>query len=411
MSLSVPKKKELIAEYSYAQKCGKFALALETTFALIFLASSNFSRLSDKLDQAIIIIGISILPTLLSLAYLLVKNKKRIRDLKPNTKYGHLAKADILDVCDSVCNKMGIKPGEVGFYITAEKQINASALTLGLGYLIKNLQVVMLNRATLHALKKQELTSVVAHELAHIYRYPLIFQQALVLRLFNSAAISLSLLTYIPNIFIVAIINGIYQGFISTWFGRFSITIEFLCDDCGAEIAGAEAALRAEFLISKHAETLSDALYYLLKAKKDGQNLNTKDLARLLDDSLSYDCLSSEELTAQIEGNLKNHQAKTQSNFLRHFVSQFFNDNLETEKELEEEFKDLERSRKRTTLGLPSNHKLDLSWFKEIITKMRSSPETPIFRTQNDFNDDGSSHPGPRRRILYLWQEFVEKQH
>lgn len=409
MSLSAPKKKELLAEYNYAQKCGKFALVIETLFALALLLNSNFSKLSDKLDQAIIVLGISILPTLLSLAYLVVKNKKKVQDLKPSTKYGHLTKTDIIDVCDTVCNRMAIKPGDVSFYITGEKQVNASALTLGLGYLIKSLQVVMLNRATLHALKKQELTSIVAHELAHIYRYPLIFQQALLLRLFNSAAISLSLLTLIPNIFVVAVINGLYQGFISAWFGRFSITIEFLCDDCGAEIAGAEAALKAEFLISKHAEALSDALYYLLKAKREGHNLNSKDLARLLEDSLSYDCLSSEELNAQVEGNLKNHQAKVQSNFFQYFKSQVFNDSIDTDQELEDEFKDLEKSRKQATLELPSPHELDINWFKELIARIRDNPQTPLFRTTNDLNDTGSSHPGPRRRILYLWQEFVER--
>lgn len=406
----VPKKSELLLEYEKAQKVGKRLLCIETLLAFVFFLLVDHSKIFSNFAEALILVGLSIAPTLLSLGYYFAKKKKKIQDLKPTVKYGHLGKDDLLAVCAEACSKMGINQADVNFFVTSEKQINASALTLGLGSVFKNLQVVMLNRATLHALKKDELLSVVAHELAHIYRYPLFYQQALLARLGNACLLNLSIFTLFPNVFIVAIIVGSYQALVNRWLGRFSITIEFLCDDCGAEVAGILPALRSEFKVSKHSEILSDAYYQLLKAKKEGRILNTKDLTNLLDASLSYDCVSKEELSSQIETNLNKHQAKMSTSFFQHFKSQIMSDTLDTEDDLEDEFIKLEHSRKTKILELPSHEdELSLDWFSKVVTAIKENSDTPIFRTPNDINDDNSSHPGPRRRMVYLWEEFVER--
>lgn len=405
----VPKKSELLLEYKTAQKVGKRLLGIETFFALLFFIFVDHSKILSSFSEALILVGLSIAPTLLSLGHYFAKKKKKIQDLKSTIKYGHLSKTDLLEVCAEACSKMGIPQGDVSFYVTSEKQVNASALTLGLGSVFKNLQVVMLNRATLHALKKDELMSVVAHELAHIYRYPLFYQQALTLRLVNACLLNLSIFTILPNVFIVAIVVGSYQALVNRWLGRFSIAIEFLCDDCGAEVAGILPALRSEFKVSKHSEILSDAYYQLLKAKREGKILNTKDLTSLLEASLSYDCVSKEELSSQIETNLNKHQAKMSTSFFQHFKSQIMSDTLDTEDNLEDEFIKLEQSRKTKILELPSHEdELSLDWFSKVVAAIKENPDVPIFRTPNDINDNNSSHPGPRRRLVYLWEEFVE---
>jgi Zn-dependent protease with chaperone function len=404
-----PRKKELLADYQRAETLGTWVLGLETLIACLFFVFINHSFILKNLSESLILVGLAVVPTLLSLAYYFAKKKKRVEDLKPTVKYGHLSKNDLLEVCAEACSKMGIQQGDVSFYVTSEKQVNASALTLGLGSVFKNLQVVMLNRATLHALKKDELLSVVAHELAHIYRYPLRYHQALILRLFNSCLLNLSLFTLLPNVFIVALIIGIYQGLLARWFSSFSMTIEFLCDDCGAEIAGILPALRAEFLVSKHSEILSDAYYQLLKAKREGKIINAKNLSALLEESLTYDCVSSEELSAQLEKNINRHQENVSGSFFNHFKSQIMSDTLDTEHDLEDEFIRLSQSRKAKIVDLPTHEgELSLDWFKVLISLVRENPALPIFRTPNDMNDDDSSHPGPRRRLVYLWQEFVE---
>ena len=198
-----PSKTELLSEYQKAETIGTWVLGLETSIACLSFVFVSHSFILKNLSESLILAGLAVVPTLLSLAYYFAKKKKRVEDLKPTVKYGHLSKNDLLEVCAEACSKMGIQQADVSFYVTSEKQINASALTLGLGSVFKNLQVVMLNRATLHALKKDELLSVVAHELAHIYRYPLRYHQALMLRLLNSCLLNLSLFTFLPNVFIV----------------------------------------------------------------------------------------------------------------------------------------------------------------------------------------------------------------
>lgn len=407
MSLRIPNKKDLLSRYQASQKSGKALVLFETLVALLLLTNLDRAVLLARLDEVLILLSVAVLPTILSLAYYFAKKKKKVKDIKPTTRYGHLSKTEILEVCEIACNRMNINPKEVNFYITSDKQVNASALTLGLGFLLKSLNIVMLNRSTLHALKKEELLSVVAHELAHIYRYPVFFQQALLLRLFNTSVIGLFIYTIFPQMILVVIAMGAYQALLSRFFGGDSITIEFLCDDAGAEVAGVLPALRAEFLIAKHSEVLGDAFYFLLKAKRDGQNLSGKDLNALLESSLTYDCVSSEELNAQVQLNLKQHQEKQASSFFQHFKGQVFSDSLDAEDDLEDEYLKLAKIRKISVLELPSHEgELDISWFKEFVSRVKASPDVPAFRSSNDMSDDDSTHPGPRRRMLYLWEEF-----
>ncbi len=70
----------------------------------------------------------------------------------------------------------------------------------------------------------------------------------------------------------------------------------------------------------------------------------------------------------------------------------------------------LQKIRKINVLQLPPHEgELTLAWFKELIGGIRANSQIAVFRTANDLNDDGSTHPGPRKRMLYLWQEFVER--
>ncbi len=409
MGLQVPKRKALLASYARAQRVGKLVVLFEGFLAFSILYLVPHSALLTNPLEALIVLGVAVFPTLLSLAYLFAKKRKLVKDLKPTTQYGHLNRTSILEVCDGACNKMGVKPSDVRFYVTSEKQVNASALTLGLGYIFKNLRIVMLNRSTLHALKKYELQSVVAHELAHIYRYPLFYQEALLVRLFTGSIFGLALLSLSSNVLIAIIVAGIYQGIVGTYFARYSTVIEYLCDDCGAEVAGLLPALRAEFLISKHSETLSEAYFLLLKAKKEGQQLSAKDLNTLLEDSLSYDCLSSEELNATLEKNLKAHKQIRESSFFQYFKAQIFSDSLDADEMLEDEYLDLKKIRSKEVLELPPHEgELTLSWFKEFVSRIKEKPGVPAFRTTNDLDDASSTHPGPRKRMVYLWNEYGE---
>lgn len=409
-TLTVPSKNELLKSYNQAEFYGKLFVMFDLAAAAVCLKYLDYAFFETQQAEVAIVIGLAVLPTLLSLAYVFGRNKKKIEDLRQDVQFGKLRKADIIEVCQTVSQRMKVNYNDVTFYVTAEKQINAGALSLGLGLLSNSLRVVFLNRATLHALRKDELMSVVAHELAHIYRYPLIFYQALLIRLACAAVFYVTLLSVLHNVIIVALIVGVYQGIASNFFSRYSTTIEFLCDDTGAEVAGLEAALRAEYLIGKHAEVLSDAYYLLLKAKVEGSSVSSRSIVQMLEDSMTFDGMSSEELQKQLEAKLHEQEVKASSSFFEHFKAQVFGDSHEGERVIKEELESLELARKIPRLEFHGGEQsaLTMADFKQLVVNLREDPSKPLFRIPSDLDDTGESHPGPRRRILYLWQEFAK---
>ena len=406
MHLVVPQREELLNEYRQAEKYGQWWFFLDLALIALTLVFLNTNQVKNSPLEALILVCASIGPTLLSLLYLYVQKKKRVEDLRPDVRFGEITKANLLKEIQSVFLKMGVSPGDITLYITAEKQVNAAALALGLGRVMPKLRAIYLNRGTLHALSPKELSSVIAHELAHIYRYPLGYQKGLFLHLITATLLALTVWSLGVNLMIALFVIGGYFFCLNFVFARYSQTIEYLCDDCGAEIAGIDAALRAEFRIAQHSEIVSRAYCAALEKKLSGQEISSKDLQAVLEDALTFDPPNAEDLEREVLLRMKSKETRSKNSFF-HFIRDIvFSDSQDALGQHQEILASLKKAAKSPTLELPLGDGFTREWFGELVNRIKAEPSKILFRVPEELSDADSTHPGPRKRMLYLWQSY-----
>ncbi len=408
--VKVPTREKLLGEYQRAESLSKMWLAGEALFMLFAIMFLRSELITHNPAEAAIVFCVSFLPTVFSFLYLAAQKRKRIEDLRAEVRFGSLGKQDIIEAVSSVFQKMGLPQDAAVVYVTGDKNVNAYAVSAGFGFLSKKMRQVILNRATLHSLDKEELRTVIAHELAHIYRYPMTFYRAALLRSLLVGLVGVAIWSRIPSAIVVIIILGVYQWVLNLVFGKYSRTIEYLCDDCGAEIGGIEPALRAEFRVSQHQRTLSRAYLVALEQKLQGAPISAKQLQQVIEDSMTFDPTSAEALEKEVNLRLQKKTAAANESFVQHFKSTVFNDSYEAIEQLEEELENLKAAEKVETVPLPTGPEfepaLSFRWFKELVSRLNQEPNKPLFAIPNDITDDDSSHPSPKKRIVYLWNTY-----
>ncbi len=171
-----------------------------------------------------------------------------------------------------------------------------------------------------------------------------------------------------------------------------------------------EPALRAEFLVAQHAAALSKAYQVALERKLAGQILSQRDIQSIIDDSLSFDPTTAEELEREVTKRLSQHEDRSNSSFFHFLKGIVTSEGPETKTKLEQKLRELRYANSIPTHTFPVSEFLSQSWFTELIGKMEAQPHLALFPVPEELSDEDSSHPSPRKRIAYLWRNFVDRQ-
>lgn len=355
-------------------------------------------------------------PYFLSVLQQYALKKKEIGDLKESTRFGEFDKHRLRALVDDVLRRLDLPPPGPPVYVTADKTLNAGAVHLGLGGFFRSLNGVYLNRQLLHRLTPAELQDVVGHELGHFYRFYLLNQR------FQSVTILLGSLVGL----LVAQIIGLdgYLGVIAlsacgsaTWYFSARLyaangtTIEYLCDDLGAQVHGVITSINGLLKLGADGEMLT-AVHQQELLHRRHSNLHARDIIEAIEAATPYGHTSHEELERAVAESLK----RTAERRRRLSVGRFLefawagdeNEELETEMKKLRDLQLLPRLEWESLLDQPGCIALDERRVAELVERIERNPDQVLFRLPEEVDASVGVHPPTRNRILYLWKNRRE---
>ena len=407
----IPTKQELTERYDKRERIASYFSIVVSILIPVLIVVIDWNTLFNGNLETIIVIGVSLGPTVISLLTLFVTKKKLIQNLKDNYQFGVIYKSDLIEICKTALKKLNLELDNVNFYITGEKQLNAYALALGFGDFFPKKKTVFINKSTLFALDKSELLTIVGHELAHLYKYPQNYHRWFFLYQIFTTLFLLTIWSFYPNIIIVLVSLGILQWLITKITLSDPQDIEFLCDDFGAEVGGLENALKAEYKIATYSEILSQAVYKALLLKAKSNDLSLKKINAIINDSLSYEFISNESVEKELNSRITTKLKNNKQSFFSYFIALFNNDDYSAKDYFEQELKSYKilENYKKIDLSVIDKPKYSIDWFIELRRILINKNANEIlFLTPHELSDQGASHPSNTRRIQYLTSQISQ---
>ena len=379
-----------------------FALAFVVLdWKLVFTAPTN----------SLLIFGIVALPTLVSFGRIIAQKKLSVSDTPANRRVGAYSVADIQMLTRDAERRLGVRPGSTRVFVTREKDLNAAAIRLGLGRVFPSLNAIYLNRPALHVLNREELTSVIAHEIAHNERHYLVWDRYLVAHLIFQIFASLFLRQLAVEreslqLLGPLLVAGVYEFLSSRYHRRFSQTLEYLCDDAGAVVVGVDAAISGEIKIARRSEAHSKVLLHALRRKlDDGVGVSAKEALEELEEAMPFEHIDHDVVKRELDTRLSAIERDRGVFSLKGFLV-FIGvlESWDARNELREELRALEAIHQMPTI----EWKPEFQDTQKLVDTIMSAPNTPLFHCRGEILGEESTHPSPRQRILYLWKSRSE---
>jgi Zn-dependent protease with chaperone function len=416
-AIETPTYQELLADFLNAKRRSYILMTIESSLALYLITKISWTEAIYRWPYTLLVLLVVLGEAILGMLKLYFTNKVSVEKLKDSTRFGAYSKQDIIQIVNDVKLKMKLGALPVNVFITRDKDLNAFALRFGLGPVWGNLNTIYLNRALFHVLDREELVGVIAHELGHISQFSLPWHQYYLFRLFVMSIVTIvvvqivgydntfTLLAPAAAVLLFLKIGSIFQG-------RQSHMLEYLCDSCGAEISGLENAIRSELKLGLRSELHLKILQHALKQNLEGQAVSHKNLIKHYENALPFGELDAEAVKQELSTLLKTTKKNaTEGLSIKGFLSYMgFFESLEAKEELEKQAKDLEKLFKIPRLsGFNPETKIPetRAEIEELIKNIEANPTAPLFHVTNETKDDDSTHPSPRKRILFLWRAYA----
>lgn len=250
------------------------------------------------------LVAVSVLGLFDFLPGLWAANRKRLRTIRADARFGPHSRDSLLASVDRVAAKLGIGR-TCPVYLVRDKDVNAQAVPLSLLPGLGSLATVQLNRSILHLLDEPELESVIGHELGHIFAYAPLAGRCLLVHTAFAAALTLAIADLLGGSELrlgaplLALWPARWLAF-STPVFRIRAT-EFLCDDCGATAAGTEAAMTAQLKIALEQEARTTLVEQVLEARLRGADVPLPVLLATYDAALPFGGVAPDEARAAIQ--------------------------------------------------------------------------------------------------------------
>jgi len=340
------------------------------------------------------------------------QQKRRFEDIKETTRFGELDKYKLQSIYTAAIQRLNIQtakppPG----YVTNDKSLNASALRLG--GLLGGLNGIYLNRQVLYRLSGPEIQSVIGHELGHYFRFRLTGDRFQLLTLVLGAMVGIFViqLVHLEGFFgfvVLAVTSSVFWMINNASKMRYGQTIEFLCDDYGAQLNGVEVSISA--LLKLYADTESKQLIQLEFLARCAHNplLSPKEVLDAIQKATPYGDVADTEMYDTIRRDLKNRARKNQTTSVAGFLD-YIRDNetdeVDHKAELEQQAKmvnQIERLDWESILTDRNQIELSTDQVEQLAQMILASPEKSLFQIP-EIGGDGI-HPPIAARILYLWK-------
>lgn len=413
--ITVPRREALIAQLQSANRNAAVWVVLQVVLLAVIMYWLDFDLLLREPLLSLTAVGLVVMPTLLGLAQFWAQKKKEIGDLREDTRFGVFDKHRLARLRHDTLQRLGLPDERIPVFITADKSLNASAVRLGLAGWFKSFNGIYLNRQLLHHLEPEEVQDIMGHELGHYYQHYLVSDRFRVLTIVLGGTIGLlvaqwiGLESYLAFVG-VAICSWLFWKLAGLQWARHGTTIEYLCDDFGAQVHDVIVSINGLLKLGLDSELQLAIQREAILSGQNGQ-LSAREVVAAVEAAIPYGRCSREEIEERIEKQLRERRAAAQSKSLAGFLNYLWNSDVEAE--AEEELQEQARSLKRLEL-LPR-----LAWEEVMADKSRvhiteqemprlialieSQPQAVLFRLPESASATDDVHPPLRERILYLW--------
>lgn len=359
-------------------------------------------------------------PIVLGIMQSWAQKKKEIGDLREDTHFGQYDKYRLQALFQDTLQKLNLPDEKLPVYITADKFLNAGALHLGFGGFFKSLNGVYLNRQVLHKLEPEEVQDIMGHELGHYYKHYLLGDRfraittalGALLGIYVSQVVGMGSFISMIALSVCATIFWSMSGFQRARQGQ---TIEFLCDDLGAQVHGVEASINGLMKLGADSE-LQQAVLQQAMQSRHYEGLSPAEIMQAVQTAVPYGHVSRDELEKAVEQSLKKQAKQSQQLSLSGFAKYLWNSDLDEEakEEFDEELRKIARIRSAPRLNweslLNDPERLHLSepQIEQLVDMIEAQPTRLLFHIPDEAGSLDGVHPPLKLRILYLWNNRDE---
>lgn len=355
-------------------------------------------------------------PFLMGLAQVWGQKKKRVEDIKESTRFGELDKHKLKFLYQETLKRLKLPVPGPPVYVTSDKSLNAGALRLT--NFITGLNGIFLNRQVLHKLRGEEVQSIMGHELGHYYRFNLAGDRFQVLTVVLGALVGLFAVQKVQlNGFLgFLVLSAISYGFwaISNQYRyKFGQTIEYLCDDLGAQVQGVEQSISGLLKVGLDAEVRSLIYLEVMALNLSNEMLSPEDIAAAIERAIPYGYAGEDELHRSIGNEIKNKKRSNQQTSVSGFIKYMWESDYEDDDEedlkarLEMQARminQIERHDWESVLDDPTDIRLSTRQAEQLVQLIENEPGKHLFRVPEMLGEGDGVHPPIEQRILYLWK-------
>lgn len=355
-------------------------------------------------------------PIVLGIMQSWAQKKKEIGDLREDTRFGQYDKYRLQTLFQDTLQRLDLPDEKLPVYITADKFLNAGALHLGFGGFFRSLNGVYLNRQVLHKLEPEEVQDIMGHELGHYYKHYLLGERfraittalGALLGIYVSQFVGMSSFISMIALSVCATVFWSVSNFQRSRHGQ---TIEYLCDDLGAQVHGVEASINGLMKLGADAE-LQQAVLQQAMQSRHYEGLSPAEIMQSVQMAVPYGHVSHDELETAVEQSLKKQAKQSQQASLSGFAKYLWNSDLEEEakEEFNAELRKIARIQSvprlnwESLLSDPERLHLTYPQIEQLVDMIESQSSHLLFHIPDEAGSLDGVHPPLKLRILYLWK-------
>lgn len=413
-TLSVPRREDLLAEIAAANRWGQTLLWIQTALVVALLLLIDWRSVFQAPLTSIFAVAVIVGPFFMELMRYWAQQKKEIGDLKEQTRFGQFDKHQLRSLFQDTLRKLKLPPTRIPVFIVADKFMNAAMLHVGLGAIFKSLNGIYLNRQALHKFSPEEVQDIMGHELGHYYRYYLVTDRfRLVPLALGGLAGIYAIQLFGLDSFVSALV--LFSAASVVWTinqlltSRHIQSIEFLCDDLGAQVNGVAVSVSGLMKLGAEWELLT-AIQQRAAFSSQRGHLTAQELSEAIAAAVPYGHATREEIEVAVQKSLKLKAAQGPS--LGGFLHYMWNSDVDAtvDEEFDRQMKKLEKLQSipripwEKLLANPQQIKFDERSVEALVELIEQFPLAVLFRTPEAFGETDPTHPPLKQRILYLWQ-------
>jgi len=413
--LTTPSRETLLAHYAQTEVLGKIILALEALAGLAALAWIVARGHIPSGPAPWVALAFGALGVFRWFFHHVFLNKKRIEHLRRDAQFGVHTRDSLVNLTANVFDRLGLRRDAAPVFLTRAKDINAHAIRCELWPGLHLFNGVFLNRSIIHLLDEAELASVIGHELGHVFPYSPLLSRVYAIHSAFAGLVCFALACAFPHA-ATAVVAPVAVLWMLDWLIifphlRLSRGREFLCDDYGARASGLLPALSSEMKIAAEQEARQQLLLRVIESSQAGSAFNLHDLVEAYEQAVPFGKADPEAFQREFQKLTGKRQEAARKVSLGGFLEHLGGGSSDNaEESASEQISELKQLETLPLLSVPREAYLQGSaaWTPEaaarLITAIENEPDRVLVRLSNEIVDHDVTHPGPSRRMLFLWR-------